>query len=109
MSTNGYDPNEAQDHTGMVFRAVTGKIDRRLMDLFKNPAAHHCPNCNRPDRFRVIADQEETGLMMLGCECGHWTKPFEVRMPQMDDRKARALGLYVPGRMIEIDLDVHEN
>lgn len=101
-----YDPNVAQDHTGMSFRHVPGQAKRAPWELFRNPAPVVC-ECGS-ETWRIVADNDpKSGLMLIQCpKCQRYSRPWEARIPQMDDHRAKALGLWVPRMYIEQDIDV---
>lgn len=107
-----YDPRKMQDRTGMVFRAVPQNLkESDWIHAFQGePIRYECTECGATDRFMLLVDDHaESGVMMIGCgHCKKWTRPLEVRAPQMNDNVAKALGLYIPGSAIEFDIDVHE-
>lgn len=88
-----------------VFRATGHRTDSGWKQLFRgDPVAFRCPGCNLPDRLRVMVDTDpDSGLFMLGCQCGVWTKPFELRVPQMTDAAFEKLGF---GKRMTITQDV---
>jgi transposase len=105
-----YDPNVAQDHTGMVFKHVLKRDKRRPRELylFKNPRLAPCPECGE-EKLWVIADDADTGLMVIQCpKCKAMSRPIECRVPQMDDHKARELGIWVPRLSFEMDIDLED-
>lgn len=94
-----------ETHPRKVFRAAGYRTDSGWKDLFRGaPTAMRCPTCNAPDKFRVMVDTDpDSGLFMLGCACGTWTKPFELRIPQMSDAAFEKLGF---GKRMTITQDV---
>ena len=93
-----------EDNSDKVFRAKsareTDSETLRHLRMLRDPGQFKCPECNG-ETFYIIADQAPTGLMVIQCtapRCGRLTKPLEIHVPQMDDSKAKALGLHIPDR-----------
>jgi len=108
-----YHPRRVQDHTGMVFKAIMSRQNESESSWIKvfrgNPVAYHCPECNGVEGFRLLVDDDpDSGIIMILCKCKAYTRPLEIRAPQMNDAIAKHLGLYVPGSYIEFDVDVRE-
>jgi hypothetical protein len=106
----GYDPGTAHDRTGEAFtNSLRPRNQRQLsqeLRIFQNPQALQCPECRNEDRWRVIADNADTGLLLLQCSrCGSFTRTIQAKAPQMTDEMARASGLWVPPS-VEIDIDL---
>lgn len=101
-----------EDNTGKVFRgrAYSAQEVIKYMRLLRKPGQFRCPECNG-ETFWVIGDEAPTGLIVLQCaapRCHNLFKPMEIHVPQMDDAKAKELGLVVPnpnlGGSIDFDL-----
>jgi transcription elongation factor Elf1 len=81
---------------------------QRELQMFKKPAAYQCPFCEKYELFRLLVDTVgDSNLAMIGCAgCKRWTRPFEMKAPQMSDERAQAMGIWVPPKMqVDIDLD----
>ena len=113
MTNREYD--EARDRSDMVFHLIPREGDkgeeiRRDLKLFKDPQRFHCPACGKPNQFRLLVDGApgDSNIVMIGCMCGIWMRAVELRVPQMNDERAKQLGLYVPrspGVEFEIELE----
>jgi predicted nucleic acid-binding Zn-ribbon protein len=103
-----YDPNVAEDHTGMMFKATERPRAEDVLALMHKPTLHACPHCGTR-AFLVFADDHPTSsLMVLMCrKCKAATRPMELRLPQMTDRIAKKMGLWVPDQaVIETEMEV---
>ena len=102
-----YDPNVAQDHTGLTFHAKPRQGYRSgdpLTDctvLMTKPSFLQCPGCNGTD-FRIIADDSHHaagGLVQFVCAkagCRTTWPILQMGQPQVNDALARRAGLIVP-------------
>jgi hypothetical protein len=106
---------EARDRTGQAFRLIPhnkAEIDADLK-LFRDPGAFGCPSCGALTEFKILFDRApgDSNLVMIGCHrCDKWMRAVEMRVPQIDNSRAKSLGIWVPGTYqpsfeMEIDLD----
>jgi hypothetical protein len=109
-----YDPDQAQDHTGMTF-AATARNPRRdprrdPRNFMREPAWLVCPRCGS-EIFRVLAEDHPMGdgMMQLYCPKCHDAWPvLQMHQPQMNNAIAKQLGLPLaepPAIDITVDLD----
>lgn len=99
------------DNTGKVFQGrPEPRRKYRMQEFerqFRNPKQLMCPECSG-GQWIIVADDHplSQGLMMMYCrDCKAVIPPVEMRKPQMDDHRAKELGLYIPDA-IEMDLDI---
>jgi len=104
----------ARDRTGEQYQTRVGSGLEPELKIMRNPAVLTCEKCGG-EEFYVVADQHpESSLIVLRCRQGkHYSRVFSLMVPQMDDYRARALGLWVPGHapghrkdMVPIDIEV---
>jgi hypothetical protein len=107
-----YNPDIAQDHTGMTF-AATAKNPRRdprrdPRNFMRSPAWLACPNC-KSEVFRVLVEDHPRGdgMMQLYCPKCHDAWPvLQMQQPQMSNAIAKQLGISVPDPAIDIEIDM---
>jgi hypothetical protein len=94
------DRSKPQDHSGIMFNAGPklpeegGKLNDRVI---QNGAMLQCRRC-RGDLFRVLCSSDENHLQIIcgNRNCGAIFPAMEVYPVQMNDRIAKAHGLYIP-------------
>jgi hypothetical protein len=104
-----YDPNIAQDHTGIGFRAnprrgyKSGDPRTDCTILMTNPKELQCPNDGCGSReFRIIADDSSagaSGLVQFVCarpRCKNLWPVLQMGQPQVNDILAQRMGLVIP-------------
>ena len=111
------------DNTGKPFglspKVASNRNRAQAEKLFRNPRALACPECRSQDRFRIIADDYVgSELVQFVCsQCKTYWLPVELRKPQLDDYRAKALtgpsghNLWLPDSTlvpIEIDIDMED-
>ncbi len=106
---------EARDRTGQGFKLIPhtrAEIESDLR-LFRDPGAFSCLNCGAVAEFKVMCDRApgDNNIMMLGCNrCDTWMRAVAWIVPQMDDSRAKQLGIWVPNTYqpsveFEVDFD----
>lgn len=111
-----YDPNNAQDHTGLRMlaapRTERGGRGNPLIDptqLMTRPTAFTCPECGGKE-FRLTVDDSSdasSGLIQILCakpRCRVWPV-LQMGQPQVNDIVARRMGLIIPKPTLSFDLD----
>lgn len=104
---------EARDRTGQAFRLVPHSRAEIKADLklFRDPGAYGCPCCGALTEFKILADMApgDSNIVMIGCHrCNTWLRAMELRVPQMDDSRAKSLGIWLPNTYqpsVEFDVD----
>jgi hypothetical protein len=106
---------EARDRTGQAFRLIPHAREEITSDLklFREPGAFGCPSCGALAEWKVLHDRapSDNNIVMLGCNrCNKWLRAMELRVPQMDNTRAKNLGLWLPNNYqpsfeMEIELD----
>jgi hypothetical protein len=114
-----YDPNVAQDHTGIQF-TTRGAEDTRSTrrdpaydpgNFIKNPKWYACA-CGKSNRFRILTETDPMGdgCSQIICDvCKRMSKVIQFSQPQMTEWAARRLGIYVPevhDPILDLDLDL---
>lgn len=110
-----YDPDIAQDHTGLSFvsRGRSGRRDpkREPRNFMRDPAWLQCPACRSDGKFAILADDDSQGdgMIQIYCSCGKAVWPVvQIQQPQMSNHIAKQLGLpqaEAPGIDLTVDLD----
>ncbi len=104
---------EARDRTGQAFKLIPHSKSEIKADLklFREPGAFGCPSCGTLAEWKILYDRHpgDSNIIMLGCNrCDKWMRAMAVQIPQMDDTRAKQLGIWVPGTYqptIEIEVD----
>lgn len=113
---SGHEYEEARDRTGQPFRLVPHSAQEIKADLklFRDPGAFGCPSCGALAEFKLLFDRApgDSNIVMLGCNrCDKWMRAVEMRVPQMDDTRAKSLGLWLPNSYqpsVEFEIDFDE-
>jgi hypothetical protein len=100
-----FDPNVAQDRTGIAMSARPRKGHKSgdpytdASVLMTKPQFHKCPECGNHE-FRIVADgaaDAVSGLIQIICgRCKTLWPILELHVPQVNDLLMRRLGLAIP-------------
>lgn len=111
-----YDPDRAQDHTGVRFNArgkskqgARGDARYDPEKLMQSPADFECVGCGAKDRFRIIAENHPLGepLLQIRCaKCKHRMPVMRMGVVDMNDYIAKTTGLILPGQGTELIVDL---
>jgi hypothetical protein len=107
-----YDPDIAQDHTGVTFGARPKPLrrdpKRDPRNFMKSPAWLQCPH-DGTETFRILVEDHPRGdgMMQLYCPKCHDAWPvLEMHQPQMNNNIAKQLGLPEAKPAFEMDIDM---
>jgi hypothetical protein len=109
-----YDDSVAQDRTGMLLqsrpkneRDVRGNPKFDLSVLARKAVDLDCINCNGKD-FRIFVDSHPQGhgACQFQCvRCKFISPVFQLKVPDMNDFRAKRMGLVVPEGLGAIVID----
>lgn len=116
-SGRAYDPNVAQDHTGVQFQ-TRGTEDSRAArrdpkydpSLFiKDAAWFTCQRCLRSNAFKILTETNPRGdgCSQIVCDCGMLFPVLQFSQPQVNDAIARKLGIaFAAPPSFDIDIEL---